>query len=156
MSLLTFTFYQYYWFYRNYRLISARTGEKMLPVARALFAIFFCHDLFRRVRDHDRDQPSGRLQAGPLATAWVVIVIAANLFDRLTARMGDTPGLMLTSLGLTFAAPFFLLPVQQAVNEINQREAPQHDRNARLTAWNWLAMILGGALLALALVGTLP
>lgn len=55
---------------------------------------------------------------------------------------------------LTLAAPLFLLPVQTAMNTVNQEVAKGSPRNDRFTALNWLAIVVGGILLLLALIGT--
>ena len=46
-----------------------------------------------------------------------------------------------------------LLPVQAAVNRVNRQLAPEADPNARFSGWNIVGVILGGVLVALAVVG---
>jgi hypothetical protein len=47
-----------------------------------------------------------------------------------------------------------ILAVQRVVNDINRVAAPDADRNARFGGWNIFGLVVGGILLALALVGT--
>jgi hypothetical protein len=55
---------------------------------------------------------------------------------------------------ITFLGVFALVPAQQAVNELNATAAPGHDPNTRFRGWNWVAVLLGLPLFALAVFGT--
>jgi len=142
LSLSTFGFYKLYWFYRNWKLIKERDNSDIMPFWRAFFGIIFCYQCFAKIKDAgtSRDiQPS--LAAGPLATGWIILT--------LTWRLPDPYAL------ITFGAVAFLLPVQAYVNRINAHDAPDHDPNARLSAWNWVAIVVGGFLFFLAIIGTI-
>ena len=70
LLIVTFTLYQLVWFYKNWAL-ERRRGESVLPLARTIFAVFFCYSLFDRVRK--RAARAGvELSAGLLATGYVV------------------------------------------------------------------------------------
>lgn len=140
LSLATLGLYQIYWFYQNWRLHRQRTGEKVSPVWRAVFAVFFCYPLFLRIRDYEETSEDSKLLAGPLATAWIV--------PTLLSRLPDPYWL------ITFASVFALIPVQSRINQLNAQFAPGHDPNTQFSVWNWLAIVLGLPFLALALVGT--
>lgn len=81
-----------------------------------------------------------RLAAGPLATAWILMM--------LIPAKGVTAMLYLGSF-------IFFLPVQAYANKVNKHVAPGHDRNARFTAWNWVAVVVGGLLVVTAVIGSL-
>jgi hypothetical protein len=81
------------------------------------------------------------LPAAVFAVLWIVTTLSWRL-----------PGLY--SL-IGFVSFFALAPVQQHINRINTLVAPEHDRNARLSGWNWLAVIVGGALQVLLVIGLL-
>jgi uncharacterized CHY-type Zn-finger protein len=51
LSLCTLGIYQLFWFYRNWKLEKARTGEDMWPFWRAVFSPLFANSLFVRIRD---------------------------------------------------------------------------------------------------------
>jgi hypothetical protein len=152
MLVVTLTLYQLVWFYKNWAL-ARRRGEPVLPLLRAVFAVFFCYSLFDRVRS--RAAPAGvRLPAGLLATAWIVLTLVGNVFDRVVSPE-EFPAAFLISLVLLFAAASVLVPVQHAVNTINRVEVPDHDPNDRFTAANWLWIVVGGLFVALATLGSL-
>jgi hypothetical protein len=145
MSTMTLTLYQLYWFYKNWACVRARGGHA-LPLLRAIFAVFFCYSLFRRVRNHRPDLSSGDLQAGLLASGWIVVTVLSNLYG--------SDWLYLLTLLASFLSVVFLIPVQNAINAINRAERPDHDPNARFTIWNALWMTLGGALTVVGLSET--
>lgn len=139
MSLCTWGVYEAYWYYRNWHLVRSRTGEKMWPIGRALFPFLFCYELFVRVRMRRPDLSSSDLAAGLLASGYILLYTLPKLF--------------LFKIGafdlISFATPILLLPVQRSVNTINHALAPGHDPNSRLTAWNWLLIVIGCAAAAL-------
>jgi hypothetical protein len=134
MALCTFSLYEVYWFYRQWKRIEERERDGIVSWARAIFAVFFCYFCFARIRDYDTGRRTGpTLAAGPLAIAWIVTTLLQSLPDPY----------WVISLG----APLFLVPVQRHVNRLNTAVNPSHDPNARFSAWNWLAVGLGGLLL---------
>lgn len=129
MSVFTFGLYQYYWFYRNWKLIDARDEGGRIPMLRAFFAPFFCYSLFTEIQDTADDLEIPALMTpGFLAGVWIV---AASI----------------TAIPDLYGIPFFacvaaLLTVQSTVNKINRAACPGHDPNRRITRWN-IAWIVG-------------
>ena len=140
LSTCTLGIYQIYWFYKHWVLIKERSEPHIVPWARALFGVFWCYSCFDFIRKDERDlgvEPA--LAAGPLAVGWIVA--------SLTWRLAGPYSL------LGFLAPLLLIPAQRHVNHINSLVAPDHDRNARFSGWNWLAAAAGGIFLALIIIG---
>ena len=152
MLIVTFTLYQLVWFYKNWAYVRSR-GERVLPIVRTIFAVFFCHSLFARIRR--RGAPSGiRFPADLLAIGWLVCTIAGNVLDRF-APPEDLSIIDGLTFLLLFAAASFLVPVQDAINAINRAEVPDHDPNDRFTVWNWLWIVVGGLFIGLIALGLL-
>ena len=144
MSLVTMGFYEVYWMYKHWRAIRDREGISIMPVLRAIFAIFFIHSLFVRFRDYEIDGapgPAAGLAAGGLAVGWIIFSLLWKL-----------PGPGWAASMVTFA---FLLPAQAAANRVIAAAAPAAPRNERFTAWNWVGIVLGTPMLLSALYGTL-
>lgn len=141
MSVCTMTAYHVYWFYKHWSLVKRREQANILPAARALFAVFSCYQLFKRIRDYD-DQAriKERFAAGALATGWIITSLLRRLPD---------PYWWISMSGV-----IFVLPVQARVNALNAAADPRHDPNGNYSAWNWVAIVLGGLLLLFALAGT--
>ncbi|MGE5650348.1 MAG: hypothetical protein ACM34A_09130 [Bacillota bacterium] len=141
MSVCTAGFYELYWYYRNWQRIKQREGSRIMPFWRAFFSFFFCYQCIARIRDlgNARGMPM-RAPAGLLAAGWIVTTMLWKLPD---------PYWWASSL-----AVIFLLPAQAHANRLNAAACPGHERNARLSAWNWLVVALGGSFTLLALIGT--
>ena len=140
MSVCTFSLYEVYWFYRNWQRIADREREIAWPLARALFAVLYCYPCFGRVRDYEgASELDSRLPAVPLAIGFIV--------TSLTWRLPEPWN------WISLSSFLFLLPVQQYTNRLNALAHPSHDRNSRFSAWNWVAVVLGGGLVLLAFSG---
>ena len=141
MSTVTFGLYEVYWCYRNWALVRLRERSNIMPVMRAIFAMFFVYALFRRVREAGLEaQPKAPLPAGLLATAWIVLTLCA--------RMPDPYWLV------AMLSPLALLPVQRQVASIHAAAVPDAPLNDRFSVLNWVAVAFGVLLLAVALLGT--
>jgi hypothetical protein len=140
LSVCTLGLYQIYWFYRHWVLIKERSEPDITPWARAFFGFFWCYSCFEFIREDERRlDVESQLPAGPLAVGWIAASLAWRLPD-------------LYSL-IGFLAPLLLVPVQQHVNHINALVAPDHDKNTRFSAWNWLAVAAGGIFVGLMILG---
>lgn len=141
MSAFTLGTYELYWFYKNWSLVRQREGTDIMPFWRAFFAFFFCYSLFKKIQSAAQSQGLQKAIApGLLAVGWIIVTLLWRLPDPYWLA--------------TFAAVLFLLPVQSLANELNGATSPSHDRNARFTAWNVAAVVLGGLLLLSAVFGT--
>lgn len=149
MSVFTLGLYEFYWFYKNWRIVKAREAPgiaqawHVLPsLARTFFAVLFCYSLFARIRESadEQDVPLS-FAAGFLTVGWIVTSFLGGL--------PDPYGLV------SLFSVVFLIPAQDAVNRINQTASPAHDPNARFTTANKAWIVVGVLLLALALYGAL-
>ncbi|WP_157691774.1 hypothetical protein [Noviherbaspirillum autotrophicum] len=141
MSVCTAGFYELYWYYRNWQRIRQREGSHIMPFWRAFFSLFFCYSCFARIRDYGKETGMPmRVPAALLAAGWTVTTMLWKLPD---------PYWWASSLAVVF-----LLPAQAQANRLNAIACPGHQRNARLSAWNWLVVALGGSFTVLALIGT--
>lgn len=149
MSVCTLGLYELYWFYKNWRLIKAReepeTGpvwSVLLSVLRAfIFPVFFCYSLFTRIQDTaDAEEIPISLASGFLASGWILTTLLVRLPEVYWI--------------FSFLTIIFLLPVQSAVNSINQAVNPKFDPNCRFSWWNIAIVIAGSTLIVLAITGT--
>jgi len=141
MSVCTFSAYEVYWFYRQWKRIAERERLAVSPVARAIFTFLFCYQCFVHVRDFETEtETEPKLAAGPLAIGWIGTTFLWRLPD--------------PYWWISMLAPLFLVPVQLHMNRLNAAANPQHERNSRFSGWNWVAIVLGGLLFMLAVLGT--
>lgn len=141
LSTFTLGLYDFYWFWRNWNRIRARGEPRITPSLRALFVLFYCYPCFIRIKLAGVSR--GVTPAPPidiLAICYLLLGFAWKL-----------PGPLWLICFLKIA---FLLPIQSYVNRINAIASPGHDPNSRFGVWNWIAIVVGGILLVLVLIGT--
>jgi hypothetical protein len=156
MCLCTFTIYEAYWFYRHWKQVERRERAGLSPLLRGIFAPIFCYALFARMRDYN---DAGGASSG-------LNLSAAHAGGRVIARTLPVPllaagciiGNFLFRLPGAFSLLGFLtvaslVPVQIFANSLNAAVSPAHNRNARLTLWNWLIVVPGTLFLLLAVAG---
>jgi len=49
MSIATLGIYEIYWFYKNWSAVKKAQNSKIFPFWRAVFSVFFCYSLFKKV-----------------------------------------------------------------------------------------------------------
>lgn len=158
LFVITLGSYQIYWFYRNWRLQKQATGEKIWPLARAIFSIFFVHALFRAA-DNQRDRGPVRLPVwnhGQLATIIVLLLIISHVMDRLSYKSIGSPVTDLVGLLILCPIAACFASAQGRINEACGD--PLGESNSKFTGANWLWLLIGGilwALVGMGLFGTL-
>ncbi len=137
--------YQLVWFYKSWKLVRNR-GEEIYPAARAIFGVFFCYSLFKRVQDEARREGVRMTgSAGLLAAAWILLTLAPRLPDPM--GLPDPVDLITYLSYLSFLSILPMLAVQKTVNALNRRAAPGHDPSSRFSAGNIVVMVIGFPLL---------
>ena len=138
LSLCTFGLYQPYWLFSHWYYVREREKASISLLCRVFFAVFFCYPLFRRIRATANAQNiSPSFSPAGCAAGWIIFTL-----------LSLTP--------LVLVSPFsalFLLPVQRTVNAINLAADPEHDPNNTFTVVNKVAIVIGGLLWLLLIVG---
>ena len=150
MSILSFSLYEAYWMYRNWCYVKKRDNLNILPFWRAVFGIFFCHALLRRIHE---DKEAGSLQVpsfwpNGLATGWVVLMIVSNAISR-------APGVVASMVSAVIPSFLCLVPVQNYINSVTERRSPGQP----YYGWSWghiVCLVIGVIVWALLLVGLVP
>lgn len=141
MNFCTWGAYQYYWFYENFQLIKKHEGSDISPLWRTCFAVIYCFPLFGAIESRSKPlQLRPAISSGVLAGGWVLLSVLSMLPDPYWL--------------VTFLSVVCLVPVQEQINRINEQSAPGHDPNKRFTAWNIVAVIVGGSVFVLAVLVT--
>ncbi|MEG3936411.1 MULTISPECIES: hypothetical protein [unclassified Microcoleus] len=142
MSLVTLGLYQIFWFYKNWQLFKAATGDDISPFWRAVFNGIFCYSLITKIRNRAKLRGiDANFSPFLLTLAWFGLALCARLPDPYWL--------------VSFLSVIVLLPVQEIVNELNSLAAPNHNPNDRFSVWNIVTIAVGGSLFVLAIVGTL-
>lgn len=138
MSIVTFGFYQVYWFYRHWRMAKER-GESVIPILRAIFGVLFAYALFQEIREAGRARSLVLMKsAGALAFLYFIL--------QLTWRLPDPFWL----LGCATVVPLAI--AQRDIAELH-RSMDFHPDNNHFTALNIVGIILGGLFWVLVVLG---
>ena len=154
LFVATLGMYQVYWAYRHWRHYRRVHKEKMSPVVRAIFQIFFTHALTRSI-DASLKASNRPAQWSPsvLASVFVVVQLVTAVLDRLAGNSIGSPTTDVLGLAMLLPMGLCMWAVQARAN-LACGDA-DGERNRRLTWANGLWIAAGGCLWLLALVGLL-
>ena len=160
LFLMTMGIYAIYWFYKNWALYRDSMQISMIPVLRAIFAIFFTHALFAEV---DAKLKSTNREfswsASGLATLYVVLLIVTYFADTILQAVGFYDELSMTAFAVTMIITFGALigswliigKAQRAIN--TAANDPDGNENSHLTGANWVWIIIGAVYWAAVIFG---
>jgi hypothetical protein len=152
LFIATLGMYALYWMYKNWSLYQKATGEKIWPVMRGLFSIFFVHSLFTHVdRKISAGERSYAWSPRSQATLFVVLVIIGRILDKASAKNLGSPITDLLSILTIPALIWVMLPAQNAINLAEND--PDGMSNSRFTGANYAWMAGGIVLWILAFIG---
>jgi hypothetical protein len=139
--------YSLVWFYKNWARVKESEGSSISPLGRTIFALFFTHQLFRRMRSAARSNGvMSHWDAEGSATAFVALSIGSTIASRF-----DPVVLTVLSLLFTMGAIVPMLGAQRVANAASGDA--QGSSNAELSAGNYVAIVVGLLFWALALAG---
>lgn len=134
--------YMTYWMYKNWEMIKTKQKLSCWPVARAIFMIFFFHDLYRRVdRVLDKNGEDAKWKTDNLATTSVVLMIIDRILDRIVSQTSSIGILDLISILMVFVMGGVLYKGQASINKASGDEFGES--NSNFTPLNFLWIILG-------------
>lgn len=141
MSICTFGLYELYWFYKNWVLIKERTGQNIMPFWRTVFAPFWAYSCFKHIKiTADENAVPESLSIGLLAAAYFLLYGLWQLPD---------PYWLVSTF--TFA---LLIPANGVALSVNKQVVSNFENNDTFSGWNWFAVVIGGMLFVLSVVGT--
>ena len=118
----------------------SRPVRKISPPWRSVLGLLFLYPILRRINKQAKYLGLATLPAGAIFISWALLSILSY---------ANKPLLAIAS----FASVFALLPAQRTANLINRTAVPAPPINNRFTGLNWLALVLGGPIFALTLLG---
>ena len=137
MTICTFGLYQAFWMFQCWNYVKRTDSKKVLPLARAIFGVLYCYNLFGEIGDLGKTiNPSKRLAAGPLAITWILLIFLE--------RLPQVPDSL--SLFCTFLLLVPLLIVQNYILGLNKYLVKDQYINSKFSVLNWVTIVLGGGL----------
>ncbi len=142
LYLSTMGAYTTYWIYKNWKKWNDAHKIGAMPIARAIFYIFFVHSLFAVIEDKLREKDiEYSWNPSFLATIFVLITIFDRVYDRLPS-LGELDlylgAFSFSLLGLSY---YILLVAQKAVN-ISDGD-PEGSSNSEFTFANYVWIVIG-------------
>jgi hypothetical protein len=123
----------------NWSLIKKRTRREIKPFWRAWFAVFFCYELFKEIKESaGYNNIKANYSPGWLVVAYIALLIFYKV-----------PGPLYLICFLTFL-PLFV--VQDVVNRINSELAPEATPNNKFSGKNIIAIVIGGIFFILSVI----
>jgi hypothetical protein len=148
----TFSLYQLYWFYMHWARYRRVHQLTLWPVPRAIFALFFAHTLANRI---DESLRASKLHFAwaptTAATVYVVAQLIGNLSDRIPWPGAAEPIATVVTLLMIIPTGWAMLTFQRAAN--TACGDADGESNRRLTAANYIWLVLGVLLWLLILFG---
>ncbi len=154
LYLLTLGLYSVYWFYKHWKLQQPFMEKQIMPVARAIFSIFFTHSLARRIKTcmQKKNMPESRNLIA-LAILFVALVISSNIVSMM-ADSKDAPFyLHYTWLVLFYFSAYPLVEMQDKVNHL--KGDPMGTINSEYSWHNIVFMVIGGFFWFILILGIL-
>ncbi|MCH9022317.1 MAG: DUF4234 domain-containing protein [Planctomycetes bacterium] len=141
MSIVTLGSYEFYWMYKNWKLIQEHSEPNISPFWRSWFPHFYCYSLFKKIREAaEPHKIPAVFNPAALAVGWIILSVSWKLPD---------------PFGLIwFFSVLLLLPVQKTVNQLNAAVSPDHNPNSRFSGLNILAVIVGTLVIGFGVAAT--
>lgn len=165
LSIITFAVYEIYWFYRNwkhlkeYKHLDISPGWRTVGVFVPILNIFLVYNQFKNIRDISKEVGIVTYSSpGWLAIGYFVL---SGISLRLTVKTwnwtdpASVLGITLIALFIDLLAIWILVIVQKTLNRYWTSEQPVLKIRSKLSGKEITALVVGGILWILALVGTL-
>ena len=130
LSVFTFGYYEFYWFYRNWLLFKAQSGKRIWPAWRAVFAPIWAYSMFSKIYAAAAGHGLPVIGTAKILTACYIVFFLFHLLP--------DPFKMLAVLTV---APLFL--ANQAASLVNEAAVEDYRENSRFTVLNMIALFFG-------------
>ena len=151
LYMFSFGLYALYWGYKQWDSQRFAVGKKIWPIWRTLFLLFYTHSLSRliAVRLDQQQQPAWRYNGTAICyvVMWLVSLAAFFYPGGLLPPLAE----LFVWLALLVGSVLPLVAIQRRANLASLD--PQGQSNSSYSAFNWLFMVIGAVIWALAILG---
>lgn len=151
-SILTLGIYEIFWFYKNWEAIKKAEQQKISPLGRAIFTVFYCNSLFKKVLESAKSQGyQNSYSPGWLATAYILLLLIGNGLSRV-----ESFNVALNLVWLVVAISSFipLLSIQKAINFNNEKIKGDANLKRGFSGGEVALIIIGLIIFLLVLAGS--
>jgi transglutaminase-like putative cysteine protease len=135
LSLFTMGSYTAYWMYRNWKAIKQKQQSELMPIARAIFGIFWFYPLFLAFKKDSLERFDKNKVMLPLIAVLFALVY---LVFSLTGSYIEYAALSL----LTLLLPLFFIPFVKYINNVNLQDSEAYRYNSMWNVQSIVAIIL--------------
>lgn len=157
LSIITFGVYEIYWFYRNWRAV--KNGEKLniQPFWRAVFSIFFCHSLFKKILQSAKKYGfTNRYSPGLLAILYIILILLGNGMGNGMGRADISNfGFDVLWLLVSISTIIPLISIQKAINFNNSKITGNSGVDGKFSKGEVVLIIIGSIFFLLVILGIL-
>lgn len=159
LSIITFGIYELYWFYKNWEAVKKIENKKISPLGRAIFAVFYCYELFKKIlinataKGYDK-----KYSPGLLATFYIIILLLSNGLAKIPeTEISNIPSeiflfnLVWFGLSILTAIPLYI--VQKAIN-YNNKKIKGEIADKKYTGGEIILIVIGVILTSLIFIGS--
>lgn len=141
MSICTFGLYDIFWFYKNWVFIQERTGRKIKPLVRAIFAPIFAYSCFKEIKITAKENEIFEtLSIGSLTFAYIFLGITSRF---------PAPYSLLSFFGFAI-----IILVNNVALDINKKMVTDFENNNKFSRWNIATIVIGTLLVILTIIGS--
>lgn len=147
LSFFTFGIYNIFWFYKSWRFLKYLYNWDIYPFWRAVFSIFFVHNLFEHINDLAVEKGHPGISSNGYGTGYVITSISQRVLNRVLP--GD-----LSIIALFILTFLFLIPTVKQLNYLYELAHPNEYRPT-FNPGELVALLLGAMVMALVFAGLL-
>lgn len=152
LSVLTLGLYEIFWFYKNWEAIKKAEQQKISPLGRAIFTVFYCHSFFKKVLQSAKKHGyNDSYSPGLLATIYIILLLVGNGLSRIE---NTTFGLDILWLLIAISSFIPLLSIQKAINFNNSKMIRNFDKNRKFSKEEIILTVIGVIWFGLVVLGT--
>jgi hypothetical protein len=144
LYILTFGWYGFYWFYRNWKLYGQYSGRRNWPVMRAMHSIFFIHRLLRHINKSLARQGMHRLRGGFIIVPIYILTMVVSVFITLGTSgklaADQVSGWMILFLINLLIQMMNGFVIQRAINRATNDPAGQSNSRFSVVNYAWMAV----------------
>lgn len=121
LSIITWGLYDFFWFYKNWKLIKEKENSNIRPYGRSFLAVFYCYSFFKKTLDSAKNYGYiEKYSAATLATVYFVLTIIGVVLGKSIPGLGWW-AFVFSVIGLFGALPLY--EIQKEINFVSEHES---------------------------------